>query len=109
MAWFKRKKPEEESAAARLDGRLLQAAFRRFMDDNGSPQEVGLGKGGRINTANGHVILSCGGRDVFVNHDITTVQCGELMSLGGAIFIGFNELTGEEDTIVVYYESRFQA
>ena len=28
------------------------------------------------------------------------------MSLGGAIFTGYNELTGHEDTIVVYYSAR---
>ena len=91
MGLFKRKKPEV-SVAARLDGRLLQYAVRRYMDENGNPQEDGLGKGGRINTANGHVILSCGGKDVFINSDIETVQCGELMSLAGAIFTGYNEL-----------------
>ena len=52
------------------------------------------------------MILTCGGREVFVNPDITTVQCGELMSLAGAIFTGYNELTGGEDTVVVYYAGR---
>lgn len=108
MGLFKKKKAEE-NAAKRLDGRLLQFAFRRYLDENGNPQEKGLGKGGRINTANGHVILSCGGKDVFINQDINSVQCGELMSLGGAIFTGYNEVIGKEDTVVVYYESRFRA
>ena len=102
----KKKKVPRDSAAARLDGRELLYAVRRYMDADGSPREDGLGKGGRINTANGHVILTCGGREGFVNPDITTVQCGELMSLAGAIFTGYNELTGGEDTVVVYYAGR---
>ena len=108
MGLFSRKKKQPQSVAERLDGRELQYAMRRYMDENGSPQEDGLGRGGRINTANGHVILTCGDREVFVNSDITTVHCAELLSLGGAIFTGFNELTGKEDTIVVYYQSRFR-
>ena len=108
MGLFSRKKKQPQSVAERLDGRELQYAMRRYMDENGSPQEDGLGRGGRINTANGHVILTCGDREVFVNSDVTAVHCAELLSLGGAIFTGFNELTGKEDTIVVYYQSRFR-
>ena len=92
--------------ALRLDGKELTLVARRFLDENGSPQEEGLGRGGRINTANGHVILTTEKGDVFVNHDITSVQCGELMSKGGALFTGYNELTGKEDTIVAYYTKR---
>ncbi len=103
-----RKKKKVESVAARLDGMELQFAARRYLDENGSPTEDGLGHGGRINTANGHVILTCGGRDVFINSDIDTVECGELMSLKGAIFTGYNEVTGQEDSIIVYYTSRFR-
>ncbi len=102
------KKKKEDSVAARLDGMELQFVARRYLDENGNPREDGLGHGGRINTAHGHVILTCGGREVFVNSDIHTVECGELMSLKGAIFTGFNELIGREDTIIVYYTSRFR-
>ena len=44
--------------------------------------------------------------DVFVNYDISTVECGELMSKGGALFTGYNELTGEEESIICYYTKR---
>ncbi len=108
MFWNKKKKPVVSEVALRLDGRELLLLARRYMDENGNPQEDGLGRGGRIDTANGHVILSNGEREVFYNSDIAAVQCAELMSLGGAIFTGFNELTGEEDTIVVYYTNRRQ-
>ncbi len=101
--WFFKKKQKTESVAERLDGMELQFLARRYTDDNGNPQEIGLGHGGRINTANGHVILTNSEKEVFVNQQIDTVECGELMSLKGAIFRGFNELTGQEDTIVVYY------
>ena len=106
MFWRKNREPAVSSTALKLDGRELTLLARRYMDENGSPQEEGLGRGGRINTANGHVILTNDKGEVFVNHDISTVQCGELMSLGGAIFTGYNELTGREDTIVVYYTKR---
>ena len=107
MALFWKKK-KAENVAERLDGMELQFLARRYLDENGSPREDGLGHGGRINTANGHVILTNSEREVFVNHRIETVECGELMSLKGASFRGYNELTGREDTVVVYYTSRFR-
>lgn len=106
MFWRKKKQPVVNEIALQLDGKELTLIARRYMDENGSPQEEGLGRGGRINTANGHVILTNNKGDVFVNHDISTVECGELMSKGGAIFTGYNELTGQEDTIVAYYTKR---
>ncbi len=108
MGLFGKKKKVPYSFAAELDGRLLIDVCRRYMDENGSPREEGLGRDGRINTANGHVIITCGEREVFVNSDITTVSCGELMSHNGALFSGFNELTGQEDTILVHYNARFR-
>ena len=106
MFWFWKKKSEVSETTLRLDGKLLTLVSRRYMDENGSPQEEGLGRGGRIDTANGHVILSTDKGEVFVNSDISTVECGELMSKGGAMFTGFNELTGKEETIVCYYTRR---
>ncbi len=107
MFWNK-KKQKEENTAARLDGLELQFVARRYMDGDGNPREEGLGHGGRINTANGHVIITCGNNDVFINQNIDDVTCGELMSLKGAIFSGYNEVIGKEDTIIVYYTSRFR-
>ncbi len=107
MGMFSRKKKAHNSIATSIDGRELLYAVRRYMDGDGNPKEDGLGRGGRIDTANGHVIITCGDREVFVNDDITTVECGELMSLGGAIFTGYNKIIAAEDTIVVYYQSRF--
>ena len=105
--FFKRKKKAEVSEIAlQLDGKLLTLVARRYMDENGSPQEEGLGRGGRIDTANGHVILSTDKGEVFVNSDISVVDCAELMSKGGAIFTGVNELSGQEETIVCYYTKR---
>ena len=83
MFWRKKKQPVVNEIALQLDGKELTLIARRYMDENGSPQEEGLGRGGRINTANGHVILTNNKGDVFVNHDISTVECGELMSKGG--------------------------
>lgn len=106
MFWKWKKKTEVSETALRLDGKLLTLVSRRYMDENGSPQEEGLGRGGRIDTANGHVILSTDKGEVFVNSDISAVECAELMSKGGAMFTGFNELTGKEETIVCYYTRR---
>ena len=105
MFWRKKKAPVSETAL-RLDGKELTLVTRRYIDENGNPQEEGLGRGGRINTANGHVILSTDKGEVFVNHDVSTVECGELMSKGGALFSGFNELTGQEESIITYYTKR---
>ena len=106
MFWNRKKKVEVSETALRLDGKELTLVARRYMDENGSPQEEGLGRGGRIDTANGHVILSTDKGEVFVNSDISAVECGELMSKGGAMFTGYNELTGKEETIVCYYTKR---
>ena len=106
MFWKRKKKVVISETALRLDGKLLTLVARRYMDDNGSPQEEGLGRGGRIDTANGHVILSTDKGEVFVISDISAVECAELMSKGGAIFTGVNELSGQEETIVCYYTKR---
>lgn len=106
MFWNRKKKVEVSETALRLDGKELTLVARRYMDETGSPQEEGLGRGGRIDTANGHVILSTDKGEVFVNQDISTVECGELMSKGGALFTGVNELSGQEETIVCYYTRR---
>lgn len=106
MFWRWKNKVEVSETALRLDGKLLTLVTRRYMDESGNPQEEGLGRGGRIDTANGHVILSTDKGEVFVNSDISTVECAELMSKGGAIFSGVNELTGKEETIVCYYTRR---
>ena len=106
MFWRRKKKVEISETALRLDGKLLTLVARRYIDDNCNPQEEGLGRGGRIDTANGHVILSTDKGEVFVNSDISAVECAELMSKGGAIFTGVNELTGQEETIVCYFTRR---
>lgn len=108
MGLFSHKKRQCNPTAERLDGRELLYVVRRYIDADGSPKEDGLGHGGRIDTANGHVIITCGDKEVFVNADVTVVECGELMSLGGATFTGYNEVIGKEDTVVAYYQSRFR-
>ena len=104
MFWKKKKEAKATNETAlRLDGRELSAVFRRYIDENGSPQEEGLGHGGRVDAANGHVLLCNSEREVFYNSDISSVECAELMSKNGAIFSGVNEFSGQEETIVVYY------
>ena len=104
MFWKKKKEGKTANETAlRLDGRQLSSLALRYMDENGSPQEVGLGRGGRVDTANGHVLLWNENKEVFYNSDISSVECAELMSKNGAIFTGINEFSGREETIVVYY------
>ena len=93
MFWKRKKKVEVSETALRLDGKLLTLVARRYMDENGSPQEEGLGRGGRIDTANGHVILSTDKGEVFVNSDIASVECGEPGNLAlGANIAGFKKV-----------------
>lgn len=106
MFWKRKQKVEISETALMLDGKELTLVARRYIDENGSPQEEGLGRGGRINTANGHVIINTEKSEVFVNHDITSVECGELMSKGGALFTGYNELSGQVESIICYYTKR---
>jgi len=106
MFWKRKQKVEISETALMLDGKELTLVARRYIDENGSPQEEGLGRGGRINTANGHVIINTEKSEVFDNHDITSVECGELMSKGGALFTGYNELSGQVESIICYYTKR---
>jgi len=106
MFWKRKQKVEISETALMLDGKELTLVARRYIDENGSPQEEGLGRGGRINTANGHVIINTERSEVFDNHDITSVECGELMSKGGALFTGYNELSGQVESIICYYTKR---
>ena len=41
----KKKKVPRDSAAARLDGRELLYAVRRYMDADGSPRDIGFDEG----------------------------------------------------------------
>lgn len=106
MFWNRKKQTPISETALKLDGKELTLVARRYMDENGSPQEEGLGRGGRINTANGHVIINTDKGEVFVNRDISSVECGELMSKGGALFTGYNELSGKDESIICYYTRR---
>ena len=106
MFWKRKEKSGISETALKLDGKELTLVARRYMDENGSPKEEGLGRGGRINTANGLVIINTDKGEVFVNHDISTVECGELMSKGGALFTGYNELNEQNESIICYYTKR---
>ena len=107
MGLFGKRKKQNETAV-RLDGRELDYLARRYTDGTGNPQEDGLGHTGRIDTANGHIILLCEEREVFVSHDPAAVECGETMALDGAIFTGYNEVSGRTDSIIVHYKGKFR-
>lgn len=99
----KKEREAREALLRRLDGKELHYAVRRSVKADGSPAEQVLGKGGRIMTANGQLRLMAGDTEVFCNDRPETVACGELMSLNGVMFQGYNQLLDREDTIIAYY------
>lgn len=108
MGLFSRRKQSKERAAvdalwSRLDGKELQYVVRRTIDENGSPKEVVLGKGGRIMAPGDFIAVYAGQKQVFINHAPATVTCGELMALNGVRIEGRNELTDKQDTLLAYY------
>ncbi len=98
----KKQQQEKEDLLRRLDGRELHYVVRRNKSGSGPAEQV-LGKGGRIMTASGQVRLMAGDTEVFCNDHPETVTCGELMSLNGVMFQGYNQLLGQDDTIICYY------
>ena len=85
-----------------LDGRELKYAIRREQDENGSPRETVLGKGGRFMVLPDRVIVMAGGKEVF-NAPLETVKSGELMSLDGVVISGQDQVTGRYTMVVGYY------
>ncbi len=98
---IKKQQQEKEELLSRLDGRELHYVVRR--NKGNGPAEQVLGKGGRIMTASGQLRLMAGDVEVFVNDHPETVDCGELMSLNGVMFQGYNQLLDREDTVICYY------
>lgn len=107
MGLFSRKKNKaadtNTALLARIDGKLIRYVTRRETDENGSPRETVLGKEGRIHVLADRVAVSCNGQEVF-SCAADGVKCGELMSLEGVVFTGFNTLLGQMDTVVAYYK-----
>lgn len=106
MGWFRRGSKKSGSMAdealRRLDGRLLKYAVRRELDENGSPIEVVLGKGGRLMVLEDRVIVMADGKEVF-SAPLDTVKSGELMSLDGIVLSGQDSVTGGFATVVGFY------
>lgn len=105
MGLFNRKKKTDsmpEEALRALDGRELKYVIRREQDENGSPRETVLGKGGRFMVLPDRVIVMAGGREVF-NAPLDTVKSGELMSLDGVVISGEDAVSGRFAMVVGYY------
>ena len=98
---LKKQQQEKEELLSRLDGRELHYVVRR--NKGNGPAEQVLGKGGRIMTAGGQVRIMAGDTEVFVNDQPDTLDCGELMSLNGVMFQGYNQRMNRDDTIIGYY------
>ena len=104
MGLFSRKKEQNEQTAmlAKMHGRSIRYAAKRFVNENGNPQERVLGKNGAINTVENRLVIMCDGKDVF-RCDAETVSVSELMSLNGVVIQGVNTETGKQETVVAYF------
>lgn len=107
MSWRGDRRQKKAAAQARvllsrLDGREIQYAARRDRDEQGSPVETVLGKGGRIWLHGDEVRLSSRTADLFFC-GMNQVEAGELMSGDGLVLKGVNTLTGRQETVVAYY------
>ena len=106
MGWFRRTSKKSDSMAdealRRLDGRLLKYAVRRALDENGSPIEIVVGKGGSLMVLEDRVIITADGKEVF-SAPLDTVKSGELMSLDGIVVSGQDSVTGGFATVVGFY------
>ena len=103
MSLFGGKKKKEAAQTVRLlerlDGRELQAAVRR--EPSGAGETV-IGKGGRLNTLGGEIVIVCDGAEVF-RCPAAQTRCGELMSLNG-LMIRRALPDGGEDVVIAYYK-----
>ena len=104
MGLFSRKKEQSEHTAMleKMHGRSIRYAAKRFLDENGNPQERVLGKNGAVNTIDNRIVVMCNGKDVF-RCDAQTASISELMSLNGIVIEGINSETNEKETIVAYF------
>ena len=104
MAWF-RKKPDEgyRQVLKKLDGRQVKYITRRIINESGSPEELILGKEGRIAALETDISVLVGVEEVY-RAPIMDTQCSELLSGDGVIVKGKNRITGQTDTLVAYYK-----
>ncbi|MCL1808024.1 MAG: hypothetical protein FWG31_10035 [Oscillospiraceae bacterium] len=100
MAFWSKKKNPYDDALKHIDGQRLKYATER---DAATSRESVIGRRGSVNiTRDGKLKVVCGA-EVF-SADAATVKAALLMSLEGAVVSGFDESTGRERTVVLYFQ-----
>ena len=105
MGWFRKKKIDEDYLRVlnKLDGRQVKYITRRVINEQGSPEEVILGKDGRVTALETDISVLVGVNEVY-RAPIEQTECSELLSGDGVVVKGVNGITGEKETLVAYYK-----
>lgn len=93
-------KKKDISALTHIDGQKVKYVTERGSD--GVSESV-IGRHGSVNiTKDGKLKVSCG--ETVFSADAGSVRAALLMSLEGAVLSGYDESTGRERTVVVYFQ-----
>lgn len=104
MAWFRKKIDDDyKQVLKKLDGRQVKYVTRRILNEQGSPEELILGKEGRVTALETDISVLVGVEEVY-RAPIEDTQCSELLSGDGVVVKGQNHITGQQDTLVAYYK-----
>ncbi|MBQ8752079.1 MAG: hypothetical protein IJZ13_03135 [Clostridia bacterium] len=104
MAWFRKKIDDDyKQVLKKLDGRQVKYVTRRILNEQGSPEELILGKEGRVTALETDISVLVGVEEVY-RAPIVDTQCSELLSGDGVVVKGQNRITGQQDTLVAYYK-----
>lgn len=94
----------ENSKAYKLDkARSFDNKKVKYVAERTEKGEVVLGKEGYINVI-GEMLTVCCEAEVVFESEAAELFCGELLSLGGVIFTGYDRIAERERTVVCYYE-----
>lgn len=93
-----KKKPKSDPTLKMMNGREIKYVTRRSPDN----REVIVGKTGRIVVIDNEIRIMCGETDVFCC-PVADAEYFTLLSGDGITVSGVNSVTGEPDSIVVYY------
>ena len=104
MGWFRKKIDDDyKRVLNKLDGRQVKYITRRIINEQGSPEELILGKDGRVTALETDISVLVGVKEVY-RAPIIDTQCSELLSGDGVVVKGQNRITGQPDTLVAYYK-----
>lgn len=94
----------EDSSAYKLDkAKSFDSMKVKYVTERTPEGEVVLGKTGYINVIRDNLTVCCEAKVVF-ECNAAEVISSELLSLGGVIFTGFDNIENKERTVVCYYE-----